>query len=175
MKINHNKVYIAFGSNLRSYSYKSTEIFFHAIEFRLRLMGLKVKRKSHLWKSAAIPYSCGPIFYNCVLECTLLLSYKPAPEKLLKDIENLEKKLGKKFKGENKQRTIDIDILDFHGKISSSHIYLPHPRMHLRKFVLYPLSELDRHWCHPVLKKSCTFLISKIKNNQFLKKRKMFP
>ena len=171
MKINHNKVYIAFGSNLRSYSYKSTKLFFHAIEFRLRLIGLKVKRKSHLWKSSAIPYSCGPIFYNCVLECTLFLSCKPNPERLLKNIENLEKKLGKKFKGENKQRIIDIDILDFQGKILDHHIYLPHPRMHLRKFVLLPLSSINKNWIHPKYKKKINYLTAKIKPEQPLRKK----
>ena len=79
-----------------------------------------------------------------------------------------------KIKGKNKQRVIDIDIIDFHGDILTNKIFLPHPRMHLRKFVLLPLYELDKHWCHPLIKKNCIFLISKIKGHQLVKKSKMF-
>ena len=57
----------------------------------------------------------------------------------LKFVKNLEKKLGKKSKGKNKQRVLDIDIIDFKGLIAINKVHLPHPRMHLRKFVLIPL------------------------------------
>ena len=98
-----------------------------------------------------------------------------ANEKQLKIIQIIEQKFGRIRIFKNMPRCIDIDIISFNKNVKNSLLLtVPHPRMHLRKFVLYPLSELDKHWCHPVLKKSCTFLISKIKNNQFLKKRKMF-
>ena len=46
--------------------------------------------------------------------------------------------------------------------------------MHLRKFVLFPLNEINKKWCHPKIKKKCSFLISKIKDFQYIKKSKMF-
>ena len=174
MKLNHSKVYISLGSNLRSFSNKSAKYFFNSVVIRLGLIGLKVNKKSSIWLSNPIPYSCGPIFLNLVIECTLSFNCRLSAKKLLKKINHIEKTLGKKFKGKNKQRVIDIDIIDYQGKILYDDIIIPHPRMHLRKFVLFPLHEINKHWCHPKIKKNCSFLISRIKGNQFLKKKKMF-
>ena len=174
MKVNRNKIYIALGSNLRSFSFKNTKYFFNSIVYRLGLLGIKVKKKSGIWKSNPIPFSCGPVFFNSVIECSLLFNYKLNPQELLKKINHLEQILGKKNRGKNKQRVIDIDIIDFHGYISNNKLIVPHPRMHLRKFVLIPLYEIDKHWCHPLIKKNCVFFISKLKGNQLVKKRKMF-
>ena len=45
--------------------------------------------------------------------------------------------------------------------------------MHLRKFVLIPLNEINKNWDHPK-KKNCVFLKAKIKDFQYIKKSKMF-
>ena len=47
----------------------------------------------------------------------------------------------------------DIDILDFEGKIYEGNLILPHPRLHLRKFVLEPLENVSSSWQHPIFKK----------------------
>ncbi len=172
MKVNHSKIYIALGSNLRSFSFNSAKLFFNSVIFKLRSIGIQVKKKSSIWRSKAIPISCGPVFYNVVLECSLSFFCQLTPQQLLLKIEIIEKSFGKKLKGINKQRVIDIDLIDFHGKIVNQNILLPHPRMHLRKFVLFPLRELDKYWHHPKKKKDILFLISKIKDKQCLKKAK---
>ncbi len=174
MKVKHNKIYIALGSNLRSFSHKNVKVFFNAIIFRLGLLGLKVKKKSSIWITYPIPSSSGPIFFNNVIEFTYICNNHICPEVLLKKVKNLEKKLGKKVKGKNKQRVIDIDIIDFKGIVSFNNINLPHPRMHQRKFVLSPLNEINSNWIHPRVKKNCIFLDSKIKDFQYIKKSKMF-
>ena len=38
-------------------------------------------------------------------------------------------------------------------------IKLPHPRCHMRNFVLYPIKEIDPFWIHPILHKNIDFLI----------------
>ena len=174
MKINNNKVYISLGTNLRSFSNNNVKYFLNSVIIRLGLIGLKVNKKSSIWLSNPIPYNCGPIFFNSVIECTMSYNFKLSAKQLLKKTNHIEKILGKKFKGKNKQRVIDIDIIDFKGKILTDEVIIPHPRMHLRKFVLFPLYEINKHWCHPKIKKNCTFLMSRIKGFQFLKKRKMF-
>ena len=168
MKENRNKIYIALGSNLRSFSFKNTKMLFNSIIFRLGLLGIKVKKKSGIWKSNPIPFSCGPIFFNSVIECSLLYNYELRPQELLKKISKLEQILGKKIKGKNKQRVIDIDIIDFHGNILNNNLFLPHPRMHLRKFVLLPLYELDKDWVHPKLNKNILILMSNLTSDQLL-------
>ena len=46
--------------------------------------------------------------------------------------------------------------------MESKKIILPHPKSHLRNFVLYPISEIDPNWSHPILKKNAKFLINKL-------------
>ena len=63
----------------------------------------------------------------------------------------------------NDPRVIDIDIVDFNGLIKDSKdLVLPHPRAHLRNFVLYPILEIDPKWSHPILKKNAQFLINNL-------------
>ena len=52
-------------------------------------------------------------------------------------------------------RFMDIDIIFFNDEVmTESHLKIPHPRMHLRNFVLIPLLEIAAEWIHPVLNKS---------------------
>ena len=79
--------------------------------------------------------------------------------------------VGRKKKNNNISRLIDIDILDFKGKIINHGLILPHPRMHCRKFVLNPMKKIAPSWKHPVYKKNIDFLIAKIKSHQILIKK----
>ena len=75
----------------------------------------------------------------------------------------IEKKIGRIKKNRNDPRVCDIDIIDFNGlEVSSIDFTSPHPRCHLRNFVLYPIKEIDPKWIHPILKKNIKFLISKL-------------
>ena len=68
--------------------------------------------------------------------------------------------------GKNEPRTCDIDIIDFKGLIINSKIIdLPHPRCHLRNFVLYPIKEIDPKWKHPILMKNIDLLINDLSQN----------
>ena len=52
----------------------------------------------------------------------------------------------------NAARPLDLDIIDFDGRIQQEPdgVVLPHPRLHERAFVLHPLSEIAPDWVHPV-------------------------
>ena len=39
---------------------------------------------------------------------------------------------------------------------------LPHPKCHLRNFVLYPILQIDPDWFHPILKKNVQYLINNL-------------
>ena len=59
--------------------------------------------------------------------------------------------------------TIFSYVVDFNGLIeNSNNIILPHPRAHLRNFVLFPILEIDPKWSHPVFKKNPQFLINNL-------------
>ena len=63
----------------------------------------------------------------------------------------------------NAPRTCDIDIIDFKGQIlNNKRLNIPHPKAHLRNFVLYPLNDINSNWKHPITNKKIDFLIKKL-------------
>jgi len=89
------------------------------------------------------PVGCEPEagkFLNAVVE----FAYEGDPVRLLEQLIQIEEALGRK-RGHprNASRTIDIDLLYCEDqRINDERLQLPHPRMHLRKFVLKPLAEI---------------------------------
>ena len=97
-------------------------------------------------------------FYNACAELETTMT----PEHLIKTLLKVEEKLGRVRNSEDgySARIIDLDILSFDDLIiNSSLLTLPHPRLHLRNFVLVPLSQIAPSWRHPILKKSISTLI----------------
>ena len=65
----------------------------------------------------------------------------------------------------NASRIIDIDILTFTDKIiNSDTLILPHPRLHSRKFVLIPWSEIGNDFIVPSHNKSVNTLLKNVKD-----------
>lgn len=61
----------------------------------------------------------------------------------------------------NAPRTLDLDVIDLDGLVRAApDPILPHPRAHLRAFVLRPLRDLIPEWIHPVTRQSVTELIA---------------
>ena len=81
----------------------------------------------------------------------------------MQELLEIERSLGRKRDANNQfgPRSIDIDLLSF-GKVvmETELLHLPHPRMHLRKFVLVPLCEIAPLWMHPILGKSAEELLT---------------
>ena len=93
----------------------------------------------------------------------VLSIYKGNYQKLLRIIKLIEKRLGRIKTKKNDPRTIDIDIIDFNGLVKKTNdLVFPHPRSHLRNFVLYPILEIDPKWSHPIIKKNAEFLIKRL-------------
>lgn len=92
-----------------------------------------------------------PAYLNQVVAVHTVLS----PVNLLNHILSVEIKLGRVRTERWGSRTIDIDILYFgEDVIEQQFLQIPHPRLHLRNFTLYPLAELAPDYTHPVLKKT---------------------
>ena len=117
-----------------------------------------IHKISSVYKSDSWGFK-GNDFYNI---CIAVSTYLP-PEELLKNILNIETKLGRKREQNNKytNRKIDIDILLFDDEIVfSKKIIIPHPRMLDRKFVLVPLAEIAGNTLHPIEKKTLTICLN---------------
>jgi len=155
-----NKFVIAVGSNIDSpEGFSPVKNCNNAIN-ELSKFNINIVQKSSWYLSEPIPKSSQPQFYNSVLLCTA----NHNANKVLKIIQVIEQKFGRIRIFKNMSRCIDLDIISFNGNIKNSLLLtIPHPRMHLRKFVLLPLFELDSNWSHPILKKNIKFLLEKVK------------
>lgn len=98
-------------------------------------------------------------FYNCAL----LVHTGKTAHQLLEALLEAEREGGRtRTEGSGYiSRIIDIDIIAFNDDvIEEPHLHIPHPRMHQRNFVLYPLRSINPNWVHPVLKEDINRLIA---------------
>lgn len=103
-------------------------------------------------------------YLNLALEIQTPLS----PTELLSTTQCIEKTVGRTAKTQKgyEARIIDIDILFYENKIiETSKLTLPHPRLHLRNFVLFPLAEIAPNFQHPVFEKTIEELKTNCKDN----------
>lgn len=89
------------------------------------------------------------------------------PFAMLDLLQRIEQSLGssshRNEDGSYKDRVVDIDIIAVDEMIiNTDSLIIPHPRMHLREFVLKPLAELAPSWKHPVLQKNATQLLKEL-------------
>jgi len=99
--------------------------------------------RSSLWQSTPVDCPPGsPMFVNAV--AGLLPRAEDTPESLLAQLQALEREFGRQpRKILNEPRPLDLDLITFGPETRrSERLTLPHPRAHLRRFVLQPLSEL---------------------------------
>ena len=130
--------FIALGSNLG----ESAGILRRAMT-RLESLGVGPVRKSSLWRSTPVDCPPGsPPFVNAV--AGLIPLPGETPESLLRKLQALEKAFGRMPKQVlNEPRPLDLDLIAFGAEVRhSAELTLPHPRAHLRRFVLQPLSEI---------------------------------
>ena len=171
MKNNHNIVYLGLGSNLRLPSYRNAMKVIETFKKKIYKSGLRITNSSNYWLTYPQPFSNIPKFTNCVVKCIIVSKKANNPAILLEYLKSLEIEIGRKKKKNNISRLIDIDILDFKGKVINKGLILPHPRMHCRKFVLNPMKSIAPNWKHPVFKKKIDFFVTKIKSQQILIKK----
>ena len=104
-----------------------------------RLPGTQCIACSSLYRSAPVE-ATGPDFINAVAE---LHSTLPALA-LLRELQAIEQAFGRERSVRNAPRTLDLDLLLYGEQVMHSEtLTLPHPRLHLRAFVLRPLAEID--------------------------------
>ena len=151
-------IHLNLGSNLDS-KYGSR---FENISIAINLLTetkISIKKASNFYETPSYPNKNFPKFLNI----GLMIDYDDDHYNLLKDIKLIEKKLGRIRRNKNDPRIIDIDIIDFKKEIKKDiELILPHPKCHLRNFVLYPILEIDPNWSHPILKKNAQYLINKL-------------
>ena len=164
-------VYLGLGTNIGDREANLQE----AIE-RIKGLGLEIIRASSIYETEPVGYQDQPWFLNQVIEANMALDWQILS--LLTALQTIEREMGRRRTILNGPRVIDIDILLYGEYVGfftetwsaenapeiahtgATILELPHPRLHLRRFVLAPLCEIASDLVHPELKKSCSELLA---------------
>lgn len=120
--------------------------------------GFHVYRLSAIYETEPIETESEHKYLNMVAEVQVT---NISPEQMLARMFRIEYLLGRRNKFQNAPRTADLDLLMYGSKQQETDfLTLPHPRMHLRKFVLVPMNEIAPHVVHPILKKTIEELLA---------------
>lgn len=126
--------------------------------------GLPVTRLSHIYESEPVETFAQPYFLNMVAE--LSGESLPEPEQMLARMLRVEYSLGRKREVSKGPRVIDLDLLLHSDHVKATEfLTLPHPRLHLRRFVLEPLAELAPSLVHPTLNLTIAALLAKLEDD----------
>ena len=105
-------------------------------------------KKSSCYSSPPLGYKDQPDFINAVV----LIETELSPRELLTELQMIEHLHKRKRSFPNAPRTIDLDILLYGDtRLNSPELTIPHPRMHERAFVIFPLQEIDRNISIPLI------------------------
>ncbi|MBN2751470.1 MAG: 2-amino-4-hydroxy-6-hydroxymethyldihydropteridine diphosphokinase [Rhodospirillaceae bacterium] len=154
-------ILVALGGNLPSY-HGSPRQTLEAALARFPRFGLNVTACSPWYETAPVPISEQPFFINGV---ACIETTKDA-EATLAALHAIEAEFGRCRSLPNAARSLDLDLIDYHGEIRDEAPILPHPRLHERAFVLYPLHDIAPDWQHPVLGQGLTSLIAALPSDQ---------
>ncbi len=165
----HEIVYIGFGSNVGN----RVDFCDRAVTLLSLLPHSQLTGVSLLYETEPVNDGSHPgdgWFLNGVVQ----LETDITPKSLLGILREIERSLGRDKDNRSGPRTIDLDIL-FYGErvITEPDLLVPHPRLHLRRFVLMPLSELDPLFVHPVRQRTVNQMLAEV--NDPSEVRLLFP
>tara|TARA_B100001939_G_scaffold347975_1_gene371735 strand:- start:3893 stop:4444 length:552 start_codon:yes stop_codon:yes gene_type:complete len=168
-------ILIGLGSNLVSEVYGSPK---NILEEALRCLGkrgVRVINVSPFYETEPVPRSDQPWFVNAVAQLHTELSC----DALLAVLHDIEREMGRVRKIRWEARIIDLDLLAYHDLVMPSlaiwtntaaetgpsvmmtgQIFVPHPRLHQRRFVLLPLQDVAADWRHPVFRQTAEELLA---------------
>lgn len=149
-------ILIALGANLDSPVGPPAATIAAALD-ALAKNGVEIEAISAFFATPAWPDPSDPPFVNVVAR----VGSAPMPAELLDILHAIESVYGRTRSAKrNAPRTLDLDLIDYHGRVEEGPPTLPHPRMAERGFVLIPLADIAPEWRHPATGLSVTELIA---------------
>lgn len=130
-----HQAYVALGANLGN-PVQNVQNALHRLK---QMEEIRLITASSLYRTAPVGNPDQPDFINAVAHLETSLT----PEQLLISLLDLESEFGRQRDEKNGPRLLDLDLL-FFDQIEQNNpaLTLPHPRLHLRAFVLVPLAEI---------------------------------
>jgi 2-amino-4-hydroxy-6-hydroxymethyldihydropteridine diphosphokinase len=107
---------------------------------------IRVLKVSPFYRTPAWPDPADPPYVNAVA----LVQTPLGPAGLLEALHAIESAFGRARSLLNAPRTLDLDLIDYDGRVEEGPPTLPHPRAASRVFVLKPLADVAPKWIHPV-------------------------
>jgi 2-amino-4-hydroxy-6-hydroxymethyldihydropteridine diphosphokinase len=160
LQISPKKAWIAIGTNQGN----SLALYGKAVKRLGYCSGLRLVACSSLYKTQPV----GPIRQPWFINGVVVVESVWGAQTLLRKLHHIEAIFGRNRRREKRwgPRRLDLDLLFYDQQIiSRPTLEIPHPRLHLRPFVLIPLVELSPTLRHPVLGKTVDFLLQNINNN----------
>ncbi len=154
-------ILVALGANVPSPAGQPADTLLAAL-CELAQHGITIESQSSFFKNPAWPDPNDPPFINAVARVRTDLS----PESLLATLHKIEAQFGRIRHRPNAPRTLDLDLIDYDGRIQSGSPDLPHPRLRERAFVLVPLADIAPDWRDPVTGQSLSELIAALPPSQ---------
>lgn len=106
---------------------------------------IRVLKVSPFYETPAWPEPSDPPFVNGIVRVQTPLG----PASLMAALHRIEAEFGRVRDVRNAPRTLDLDLLDYDGRVEDGPPVLPHPRLADRAFVLVPLADVAPSWRHP--------------------------
>ncbi|NSW99513.1 2-amino-4-hydroxy-6-hydroxymethyldihydropteridine diphosphokinase [bacterium] len=155
-----HEVYLSMGSNIGD----------RELNLRNSLKKLsshvKLGRVSSLYESVAISDAPQDKYLNIAVKVSTQLN----PNELLRLLKEIEVSFGRNLEEKNMPRAMDIDIVFFDLlNVKQLDLEIPHPRSHLRAFVLMPLIEIDPNLIHPSLNKNLKDILIDLEDQDIVK------
>jgi 2-amino-4-hydroxy-6-hydroxymethyldihydropteridine diphosphokinase len=163
VEIDHITAYISLGSNLGD----------RAGNLLLAVRGLMeasfdVTKLSGIYETEPVGVEGHDNFLNMVAEVRVA---GITPSQVMARMLRIEYLLGRKDKFLKKPRTADLDLLFYADAVQeNSFVTLPHPRLHLRKFILVPMCEIAPGFVHPVFEKNMQELLGELDDEKDVKR-----
>lgn len=157
-------IFVALGANLPGWDGRQPRATLeHAVRRLAALPALHVHRLSRWYRTTPVPASDQPDYVNAVAALVADPGVTVDPAALLASLMTIEAECGRQRGEVNAARTLDLDIIAIGSLIRAApDPILPHPRAHLRRFVMAPLVDVAPDWVHPILGETATALLARL-------------